>query len=94
MVSVGLCVLYTKINREGIAHLNDVVDVEKLNCQIDELNMANANLNSALYFIEEHVVMYIEFNLKHIRYAYTYTFHVRGRYKSQSRVHHATYTCT
>ena len=79
MVSVGLCVLYTKINRVGIAHLNDVVDVEKLNCRIDELNMANANLNSALYFIWEYVVMYIEFNLQHIRYAYTYTFHVRKK---------------
>ena len=44
MVSVGLCVLNTKINKEGIAHLNDV---EKLNFRIDELNMANANLNSA-----------------------------------------------
>ena len=80
MVSVGLCVLNTKINREGIAYLNDVVDVEKLNCRIDELNIANANLNIALYFIEEYVVMYIEFNLQHIKYAYTYTFQVRGTY--------------
>ena len=28
--------------------------------------MANTNLNSALYFIEEYVVMYIGFNLQHI----------------------------
>ena len=94
MVSVGLCVLNTKINREGIAHLNDVVDVKKLNCQIDELNMANANLNNALSFIQEYVVHYIGFNVQHIKYACTCTFHARGRYKGHSRRDHATYTCT
>ena len=31
VVSVGLCIIYTKINIEGIADLDDVVDVEKLN---------------------------------------------------------------
>ena len=53
--------------------------------------MANANLNSALYFIKEYVVQYIGFNVQHIKYACSCTFHARGRYKGHSRVDHATY---
>ena len=45
MVSVGVCTINIKLNIEGIAHLDDV---EEFNCCIDELNMANAKLNSAL----------------------------------------------
>ena len=56
--------------------------------------MANANLNSALSFIEKYVLQYIGFNVQHITYACTCTFQARGRYKGHSRVDHATYTCT
>ena len=56
--------------------------------------MANDNLNSALTFIEKYVVQYIGFNIQHITYACTCAFQARERYKGNSRVNHATYTCT
>ena len=55
--------------------------------------MEDANFNGARYF-KECVVQYIEFNKRHIRYACTCTIHARKKYKDQSRVHHAIYTCT
>ena len=91
MVSVGMCTINIKLNIEGITHLDDF---EEFNCCIDELNMANANLNSSLSFIEKHVVQYIGFNVQHITYAFTCTFHARGKYKNHSSVDHATNTCS
>ena len=65
-----------------------------MNCWIDELNVANAKLNSAVSFIEKYVVQYKGFNVQHITYACTCTFQAKEIYKGHSGVDQATYTCT
>ena len=62
MVSVRICVIYIQLNREGIAHLYVVVDVVE-DVKNVELNMADNNLNCAIYFIDESVVQSIGFNV-------------------------------
>ena len=56
--------------------------------------MADNNSNCAIFFIDESVVQYIGFNVKHIGYACKCKFNTKGTYKGQSCVHHAIYTST
>ena len=57
-----VCNIYIQLNKEGIAHLDVVVDVVE-DVENVELNMAHNNLNCAICFIDESVVQYIGFNL-------------------------------
>ena len=43
--------------------------------------MANANLNSALFFIEKYVMQFIGFNVQYITYACTCTFQAKKNTK-------------
>ena len=57
-----VCNIYIKLNEEGIAHLDVVVDVVE-DVENVELNMAHNNLNCAIFLIDESVVQYIGFNV-------------------------------
>ena len=57
-----MCNIYIQLNREGIAHLDVVVDVVE-DVEYVELNMADNNLNCGIIFIDKSVVQYIGFNV-------------------------------
>ena len=57
-----VCNIYIKLDEEGIAHLDVVVDVVE-DVENVELNMAHNNLNCAIFLIDESVVQYIGFNV-------------------------------
>ena len=54
--------IYIQLNKEGIAHLDVVVDVVE-DVENVELNMAHNNLNCPIVFIDESEVQYIGFNV-------------------------------